>query len=338
MVRIPHTLDWIEHVTPAMAGNALQLLFDFYASRALKRPIIKGMPASISFEPTTSCNLRCPECPSGLRSFSRPTGNLDLQLFDSTLNQLEKELSYLTLYFQGEPFLHQGIYEIIANARDRGIYVATSTNAHYLNEENCEKIIRSGLNKLIVSIDGATQETYEQYRVGGKLESVLEGTKELIRLKKHFSQGSPEIVFQFLVVKQNEHEIGQIKKMANEMGVDQVVFKTAQVYDYEKGSPFIPENEKYSRYTKKEEGYKIKNKLYNHCWRMWQGSVITWDGKVVPCCFDKDGEHVLGDLKEQSFRDIWFGEKYNAFRKTLLTNRKSIDICRNCTEGTRVWI
>jgi radical SAM protein with 4Fe4S-binding SPASM domain len=121
--------------------------------------------------------------------------------------------------------------------------------------------------------------------------------------------------------------------------VDEVAFKTAQIYDFQQGSPLIPENNKYSRYRKNDDGtYSIKNRLLNHCWKMWHSCVITWDGLVVPCCFDKDGNHSMGDMKTQRFKDLWHEEKYIKFRRSLTKARSEIDICSNCTEGTKVWV
>jgi len=114
--------------------------------------------------------------------------------------------------------------------------------------------------------------------------------------------------------------------------------KTAQIYDYKNGSDLIPSQEIYSRYKKNNDGsYSIKNELLNHCWKMWHSCVITWDGKVVPCCFDKDAHYVLGDLTKNSFEEIWQGDKYNEFRASLLRSRNEIEMCKNCTEGTKVW-
>jgi radical SAM protein with 4Fe4S-binding SPASM domain len=120
--------------------------------------------------------------------------------------------------------------------------------------------------------------------------------------------------------------------------VDEVKLKTAQIYDFENGSPLIPENPKYSRYRKLENGfYAIKNKLLNQCWKMWHSCVVTWDGRVVPCCFDKDATHQFGNLNQDSFTSIWSGNAYQDFRNKLLKSRSEIDICTNCTEGTKVW-
>lgn len=299
---------------------------------------MQGMPISISFEPTTSCNLRCPECPSGLRSFSRPTGMVKQSLFENVIDQLAPTLNYLTFYFQGEPYLHPQFLEMVNYASRKGIYTATSTNAHYLKDDVAKATVESSLDRLIISIDGTSQDTYQSYRVGGSLDKVIEGTKNIIRWKKELKSKTPHVVFQFLVVKPNEHQIPEVYKLADELGVDQVVLKTAQIYDYENGSDLIPEQEKYSRYRKNSSGiYSIKNKLLNECWKMWHSCVITWDGKVVPCCFDKDAHHVLGDLNQQTFKEIWTSEKYNNFRASLLRSRSEIEICKNCTEGTKVW-
>jgi hypothetical protein len=81
----------------------------------------------------------------------------------------------------------------------------------------------------------------------------------------------------------------------------------------------------------------MKNKLANRCWKLWHANVITWDGLVVPCCFDKDAMHQLGNLKSQSFTDIWKNDNYKQFRKELMKGRKNIDICSNCSEGVSVW-
>lgn len=298
-----------------------------------------GRPISVSIEPTTACNLGCPECPSGLKQFSRPTGKIDLNNFDKWTNELRSYVTYLTFYFQGEPYLNPDFLKMVKIADKKEIFTATSTNAHFLDDLKAKETVKSGLKKLIISIDGTTQDVYEQYRKNGSLEKVLEGAKNIVKWKKIFGSKYPRVLFQFLVVKPNEHQIEDAKALGKKIGVDKIVFKTAQVYDFEKGNGLIPENDKYSRYRKVENGkYELKNKMVNHCWRLWSSCVITWDGKVVPCCFDKDAKHQLGDLKEKSFKEIWNGTKYQEFRGKLLTSREEIDICKNCSEGTKVWV
>lgn len=332
------SVNLLKKLTPRRIWNGVKVLSSYYLSRIIRKPVQWGYPVSISFEPTTSCNLRCPECPSGLRAFTRPTGMLDKNFFKETIDQLSKDLWYLVFYFQGEPYLNPDFLDMVQYASQKKIYTATSTNAHYLNDENARRTIESGLDRLIISIDGTTQEVYEQYRVGGRLDKVIEGTRNIIKWKRTLKSKTPFIVFQFLVVKPNEHQIGEIRALGKELGVDDVWFKTAQVYDF-KNDPnqLIPSSDKYSRYRKTKDGYKFKGRLTNHCWRLWHDPVITWDGLVAPCCFDKDASHKMGDLKERSFKEIWKNGEYSGFRKKIMKGRKNIDICSNCSEGTKVW-
>jgi radical SAM protein with 4Fe4S-binding SPASM domain len=331
--------NFISKLTFRRLINGSKVLGSFYISRLLNRPVQWGYPVSVSFEPTTSCNLRCPECPSGLRQFSRPTGMLQNDLFKKTIDEIHKELLYLIFYFQGEPYLNPDFLEMVTYASDKKIYTATSTNAHYLTDEVAKKTVESGLDRLIISIDGTTQDVYKQYRVGGNLDKVLEGAKNIMKWKKELKSNTPFVFFQFLVVKPNEHQVEDIKRLAKEAGVDEVRFKTAQVYQYETDpNNLIPTIDKYSRYKKNKDGtYLAKNKLANRCWKMQHANVITWDGLVVPCCFDKDATHQLGNLKTQSFKEIWNNDNYKQFRNELMKSRKNIDICSNCSEGVSVW-
>jgi len=330
--------QFLKTVSIRRTWNVAKVLGSYYYSKITGVPYQAGLPLAIAIEPTTACNLGCPECPSGLKAFTRATGNLKEDFYKSVIDQVHKETFYLTFYFQGEPYINPKFLEMVAYANEKNIYTATSTNAHFLTEENAKKTIHSGLKRLIISIDGTTQETYENYRIGGKLEKVLQGTKNIVKWKKELNAATPHIIFQFLVVKPNEHQIDEVYRLADEYGVDEVKLKTAQVYDYQNGNPLIPENDKYSRYRKTAEGkYSIKNSLENNCWKLWHSCVITWDGKVIPCCFDKDADFQLGDLEKLSFKEVWQSGPYQEFRKSLFKGRDQIEICKNCSEGTKVW-
>ena len=337
LVNIHDAFSMASKLTPKKIANAYHIWSSFNKSQKSGTAQIKGFPTSIAIEPTTACNLRCPECPSGLRSFTRPTGKLDSGFYQKIIEELRDHLTYLTFYFQGEPYLHPEFLEMVKYASNNKIYTTTSTNAHFLNDEQAKKTIESGLDRLIISVDGSTQETYESYRKEGQLEKVLEGTKNVVKWKRKL-RSNIKIVWQFLVVRPNEHQVPEIKKMGKKIGVDKVAFKTAQIYDYENGNELIPTIDKYSRYQKLEDGtYKIKNDWENKCWKMWHSCVITWDGQVIPCCFDKDAKHSFGNLNSQSFKEIWTSNPYQRFRNTLLKSRSDIEICKNCTEGLKVW-
>lgn len=332
------TFNFLSKLSLRRIWNGLKVVSSYYLSMLIKKPIQWGSPISISIEPTTSCNLRCPECPSGKREFTRPTGMLQNNFFKNIIDELYKETLYLIFYFQGEPYLNPDFLEMVKYASSKNIYTATSTNAHFLDDANARKTVESGLDRLLISIDGTTQDTYEQYRVGGDLKKVIAGAENIIKWKKELNSKTPHVIFQFLVVKPNEHQIKDMEALAEKIGVDELRFKTAQMYDYVNGNKLIPTIEKYSRYQQQSDGtFEIKNKMLNHCWKLWHSTVITWDGLVVPCCFDKDATHQMGDLKKTSFKQLWQGREYTNFRAAVLNSRSEIDICKNCTEGTKVW-
>ncbi len=333
--------DWatlLQTLTFRRVWNALSVLASYYVSSSLKKSWHRGYPISLSVEPTTACNLRCPECPSGLRNFSRATGTLSQDTFKDTIDQVADYTMWLNLYFQGEPYIHPQFLSLVRYAAGKKMYTMTSTNGHFLNSDTARQTVRSGLSRLIISIDGTTQDTYEAYRRGGELAKVVAGTRQVIRWKNELKSKTPYVIFQFLVVKPNEHQVPQVQALARQLGVDEVRLKTAQIYDYQNGHPLIPDNEKYARYRKLPSGtYELKYALLNQCWKMWHSAVVTWDGQVVPCCFDKDANHSMGNLQHHSFKEIWEGPDYHAFRTKILRGRNQIEICTNCTEGCRVW-
>jgi MoaA/NifB/PqqE/SkfB family radical SAM enzyme len=328
------TTRFLSKLTLSKLFNVGLIWTSYQITRLNGKPRQWGTPMTISIEPTTACNLRCPECPSGLRSFTRETGNMKEDFFRRVIDELHQRLIYLIFYFQGEPYINPKFLEMVAYAHRKGIYTITSTNGHFLHPENARKTIASGLDRIIISIDGSTQEVYEQYRKEGVLETVLDGARNLVKAKKEAGSPTPHIVFQMLVVKPNEHQIDEVKRLAKEIGVDEVKLKTAQVYDYRHGHELIPTQSKYSRYYQDASGeWRVKNKLLNHCWKLWHACVITWDGIVVPCCFDKDASHRLGDLREKSFSAINF-TKAGTRLKSAPTVQKAVKYGR---EKTGCW-
>ncbi len=339
MSRFSDKINILKHLNVFRIWNLALLYLSYYWSKLVKKGKHLGKPFALSIEPTTACNLGCPECPSGLKQFTRDTGKISVSKHQDWLENLPKSVFYINYYFQGEPFLHPQFLELIYAAKKQRIYTATSTNAHFISAKKASEIVASGLDRLIISIDGLTQETYEAYRVHGQLSKVIEASKFLVEAKRKAQSSTPHLIFQFLVVKANEHQIPEVQRLAQEIGIDEVRFKTAQVYDFKHGNPLIPDNEKYSRYAKLKDGtYVFKYRGGDSCWRMWSSSVLTWDGKVVPCCFDKDAKHVLGSLENQTFQEIWNNKAYRSFRNAVFRNRNGIEICKNCAEGAKVWV
>jgi radical SAM protein with 4Fe4S-binding SPASM domain len=321
------------------AINALKLYTSYYYAKINHQTQPWGVPMTLSVEPTTACNLRCPECPSGLRSFTRPTGSLAPTLLEKVIDENHKHLLYLIFYFQGEPYIHPSFLDMVAYAHSKKIYTITSTNGHFLNDEHARRTVESGLDRLIISVDGTTQEVYEQYRKQGKLENVIAGTRNVIKWKQKLQSTTPHIIFQCLVVKPNEHQIEEVKLLAKSLGVNEVKYKSAQLYGYEQGHPLMPEDQKYSRYKKQaDQTYTLKRKIKNECWKLWHASLMTWDGQVLPCCFDKDAEHPLGNINTSTLDEIWTSQPYRNFRAKIRKGRDQIDICSNCSEGCSVWV
>lgn len=331
-------INLIKYFTFKRFLNSVKIISSFVFSRIVRKPIVWGMPISYSIEPTNHCNLKCPECPSGLGTLTRPLGLLKFDEFKNWIDQIKSTGFYIQLFFQGEPYINKQLNQMIKYAQDNNVYVAISTNGHFIDAKNADFILDNAPDKLIYSVDGLDEESYQNYRVGGTFKQADEGLRALVNRKKERGLKKPFVEFQFIVMKQNEHQLDDVIAYGENTGVDKVVFKTMQISNYNNAVKFLPENPKFRRYIVEKGSFKIKNKLKNHCFALWRTSVITWDGKVIPCCFDKDAEFNFGLLNGKTFQQIWFSDEYNAFRQNVLNSRKSINMCTNCTEGLKINI
>lgn len=311
--------------------NGLTAGYFFLQSTVTHRAVVAGMPPALSIEPTNFCNLACPECNSGSGAMTRPRGYMDYSLFKRIIAELKPWLLYLNLYFQGEPMMHPDFFKMLRKCE--GINTAVSTNGHFIDKTDAEQIVRSGLSRLIISIDGLDEETYTAYRKNGSLNKVLQAIED-VSVAKRKASSSMKLELQFLVNRLNEHQIPELRRLAVRTGAA-LHLKSMQVISSGAQVKWMPGLSKYSRYEPGTNDYKIRNSFPNRCARLWFNPVITWDGMVVPCCFDKDGEHIMGDLNEESFADIWNGPRFRIFRRLILTDRTTVDICRNCTSGMK---
>jgi radical SAM protein with 4Fe4S-binding SPASM domain len=289
------------------------------------------MPATVSLELTSHCNLRCPECASGSGMMLRERGFMDPALFEKVIRELNPFIWYASFYFQGEPFLHPDFFSFLQLKGNTKAIV--STNGHYLGGENASKTVLSGIHKLIVSLDGMDQQSYSKYRVNGDLETVMAGIRN-VSLERQRLNSPMKLEIQFLVNRFNEHQIAQAESFAREVKAT-LRLKSMQVIDGHDAGEWMPSAGKFARYESSGGRFIIKNPMPSQCLRLWLNPVITWDGKVLPCCFDKDAEYEMGDLRSETFREIWHGNKLREFRLKVLSDRKSIPICRNCTSGMR---
>ena len=329
------SLKFLSVLSAGKIWNFILVNISYYLSLLFKRPVVWGRPYSISIEPCCLCCLECPECPTGMGKVNRERARIDMRMYQDILSEVKSTAIYLMLYFQGEPFMSNEIFSMIKLADRLKLFTATSTNGQFLNDSNAREIIVSGLDRLIISVDGTDQETYEKYRIGGDLNQVLSGTERLLEIRSEKQSDGPEIIFQFLVFRHNQHQIGEMKKLVKDMGVDKLWIKSAQIYQ-DGIAEKLPDIGRYSRYDVDQKGeLRLRGRLRNRCSRLWRTMVITTDGVLVPCCFDKIPDFEMGSLRDKSVMEIWKGEEMNGFRKRILTDRKGIEICRNCTEGLR---
>jgi radical SAM protein with 4Fe4S-binding SPASM domain len=303
--------------------------YSYIQNYLLGRSLMAGMPPALSIELTNFCNLKCPECSSGSGKMTRSRGYMELSLFDKIIGELKPYLLNLNLYFQGEPMLHPQFFSFIA--RSEGTRTTVSTNGHFLSKDNAERIISSGLRELIISLDGMDQETYSSYRVDGDVTRVMEGISNVSEAIKR-SSSKMKLVIQFLVNRRNEHQIPEIRNYSRRMNAS-LKLKSMQIINCDDYGSWLPTARKFRRYELKGDEYVLRGKLPNHCLRLWFSPVVTWDGKILPCCFDKNGDHIMGDLKGDSFREIWNGPKYRSFRRNVSSGRNMIEICRTCSSG-----
>ena len=312
--------------------NIALVQLSYFLSMLLKKPLVWGEPFFISLEPAAICNLTCPQCPTGTGDVKRSKKFMDLNTFKDIVDETVRTTAILSLYHQGEPLLHKSFADMVKYATDRKIYTMTSSNGQLLTEEVCVSLVEAGLDRIIISLDGTDQESYNKYRMGGDFEKVIAGIRLLSEAKR--ANRKPYIIIQFLVFKHNEGQVAEIRKLGKRLGADRVTIKSAQIEYPESIHEWMPVHKKYRRYRRNNQGdWMLGGSLKNRCRRLWQTTVITTDGLLVPCCFDKLAKYPMGTIGTGSISQIWKNREYIDFRSRVLGNRKGIGICTNCTEG-----
>ncbi len=314
------------------------MLSSYFLSRLTRRYFVWGKPYTFIIEPSALCNLRCPQCPVGLKTLSRPQNNMSLEDYRRVIDEIADYTWVLLLYFQGESFINPAITGMINYAYQKKIFTVISSNGTRLaNPRFARELAASKLGRLILSIDGASEETYKVYRQAGYFNRVLKGTRQLTAERRKMKKSFPWIDIQFIVMRHNEHEMNNIRRLGKELGVDRVIYKSPQIHDFSKAEEILPTHPRYQRYEKINGRYRLKGSYSGYCKKIWYGSVITWDKKVIPCCFDKDANYQLGSMDEADFVTIWNSRQYHEFRRGVVRNRDGNDMCRNCSEGLRIF-
>lgn len=309
-------------------------------------PIKPPFPATVMIDPVNTCQLRCPLCPTGTGNLGYENRVMSLDLFKLVLEKMPF-VRTVNLFKSGEPFLNPDLLAMIRYANDRKIKVITSTNFSFHKDDDFFKeLVMSGLKKLIVSIDGASTESYSMYRRGGDYSLVVSNLKRLAETKKELRSKSPKIIWQFLVNKYNEHEIDDAEIIANELGITidiQPIGLADDMPDYavndtinDRKGMWLPKNQKhvYDHY----KGY-YKFPLYKGvCKQLFTRTCISPDARIFPCCWTVNSKSVFGDLISNTFEDIWHNEKYTSARSYFVSNGISSGkegVCSNCNNFSR---
>jgi len=326
-------------LTRSRVSNALRTYIS-YALNRLGSAHIAHAPLFVSIEPAAVCQLRCPACPVGLRdnviSKSRDLDKyMPLDLWHRVLSEIRDTALLIQFYFQGEPLLNKDLPLMIREAHEAGLYTIVSTNAQALTPEMAQALVGSGLDRIIISMDGLTQASYGAYRIGGDLEKTKAALKWLREAKNNLSSSrhhvmtsSPIIELQCLRLRSNEHEWSDFKRLYKSLGADRLTFKTAQLYDYANGHPLMPSNPRYSRYVQGPDGIYHRRPLRKGCFRVWSGAVITTTGDVLPCCYDKTHAYAYGNIMNAHISELFNNDKATAFRR--LAHRQTPEICKEC--------
>lgn len=301
-----------------------------------RQEYVSGFPYWLTIDPTNFCTLRCPFCPTGQARGSRAKGILSFENFKRLIDEMGPYLIHIDFCNWGEPLLNKDIYEMIKYAKQYNVDTKIDSNLNHFNEKDTEDMILSGLDKLIVSIDGVTQETYSKYRVGGDFNKVMNNLKLLLKKREELNRSNPYISWQFLVFRHNEHEIEQVKKMGQDLGVDNVGITKAFIGDKD----WIPLNEEYSHYRRaeiKDDKYTSRHFKFpeeKFCNWPWEAIVINPNGSVSPCCSVEDEKDDFGNILANPFKEIWNNGKYRQARRFIKNKEETVkednNICIGC--------
>ena len=330
---------WIKYLPvflPLLSWRKIWNLFaielSLVLSNLLRKSFVWGMPTQIMVEPTNICNLQCPLCANGAGVLGRRPDYLDLEVFKSTINELHPWLTQILFWNQGEPFLSKTFLEMIRYTVDRKIFTLASTNGHFLN--NAQEICDSGLHALTISLDGATEDTYLKYRIGGDFQKVLKGIRGIVQFKRKNHKKTPVLILQLVITRLNEHEVPKIRKLARELEVNYLLLKTAEIPNKEDLEVYSPQTPRYRRYFSGNDITFRKN-----CPKLWTQPVLNSNGEWSVCCFDKTVTFPLGSSKQNggNFREIWTSRQFNTFRKLVYKDRNNFPMCIDCSAHLKLF-
>ena len=299
--------------------------------KILERERLSSYPIKVNIDPGNICNLHCKACPTGVGLEGRNKGLINWGTYKKIIDEIGDYLFEVDLYSWGEPFLHRQIFDMVEYANQKKITTIISSNFMVFNDEICEKIIKSQLSLLIVSLHGGSQESIDSYQVGTDFNKVINNMKKIVEMKNKLKSNKPFIQWRMVVTKYNEHEIEKVQKMAKEIGVNRLELAPyrcdmatevlmSNERQFETAKTFLPKDEGYSMYNySKKEKKNIKN---DDCIWLFMQAAVNWNGSVSPCCAIWHEKFDFGNISEKPFLEIWNNEKYIAARRLNRKNYK----------------
>ncbi len=313
-----------------------------YLSRYLRENL--RYPRSIFIEVTPLCNLRCVFCPCYIEgeevTESRNTRYMSLDSFKRIIDHIYGRFNFQICFtYSGEPLMNKDIFKMVRYLSEHEIPVVIHSNAMLLTPARIEEMIESGLDRFIVSFDGATKKTYEDVRRGGDFDRVVNNIRCLVERRKEAGLTKPFVEMQFVVTSKNRDEIPLFRRLCEDIGVDNGYTKTLLVFQDTDNIEYIEEVKEYfveddvARYKRTDDGRLILKDM-GTCPEI-QNCVITVDGDVVICCFDVHGKYRFGNCIEKGLDSIWDSREYVRFRKNVM-NRRMLNICKFCNTSTHI--
>lgn len=311
------------------------------AYKLLKTKIL-GYPMEITIEPAGICNLKCPMCllNKSKTDIERQKKVLKFKDYKKIIDDVKDFVVHISLYYAGEPLLNPDIFRMVNYADKNNIDTLIATNATLLNKENRKKLLSCGLQRIILSIDGATKKTYKKYRVGADFDKVIENIRKLV--KERGNRRLPVIALQTIATKKTLKEFKKYKKLAIDLGIDEAYVTRMYIDQYKQK---VPKNVlkdviiggKWSRYKKIKNGRLIPKTYVKSCPSLHHTHILS-DGTVLHCCYDTRGEYTFGNAIKNNFKDIWNSKKYRHFRNKL-AKPMILPLCKeSCTPAESHYI
>lgn len=335
-----HLRSVVQHGSMKKWGNLVLAEME----RKFHRVELKSLPYILIIDPCNFCNLRCPLCPTGVKDLGREQSMMTLESFKKYFDPLAPYLLEAYMHNWGESLINKDTCKMIEYATGKNVGTNLSSNLVTLDSDDIDSLLDCGLEYLVVSLDGTSQDTYEQYRVRGDFERAMDNMAEIIRRRNLRGQKIPAIEWQFIVMKQNEHQVDEAQKLADKIGVDVMRFiPVGMPMDFknrkELADKWFPENVKGKVESTHEEQKFGQDSRPGPCFYLYRSMVVNADGGVSPCCevYREKSDFISLNMPEINVRELWNSPVYQSAR-SLFSSTALTEYTRSVCDGCDIFI